>query len=393
MAFSFARTPDIRFGTKTFCELPKLIPGFGQKALLVIGGNSLQRSGRLSYLTERLENNNVLFEIYSVSGEPSPELIDSTVSQFKDKQIDVVVAIGGGSVVDAGKAISAMLKMEGSVLDYLEGVGDKQPTGQKVPFIAVPTTSGTGSEATKNAVISRVGKDGFKKSLRHDNYVPDLAVIDPEMMLSCPKNITAYCAMDAFSQLFESFVSTGSNAMTDALAYSGLQQIISNLFAAYDHGDTDLHARTAVAYAAMQSGITLANAGLCVVHGFASSIGGMFDIPHGVVCGTLLAAATDITIRELKRARVESPEAEQSLYKHAVVAQLITGNNLPDIDLVNQQMIETLYKWTDYLKIPKLSEFGVTLDDISRIAAVTGCKNNPIELTEKQLCEILHKRL
>jgi len=393
MAFSFSRTPDIRFGTKTSQELPAVIKRYGTRVLLVIGGESLSKSGRLWYFNETLKEHGVAVSEFSVKGEPSPEIIDTAVQQFHSENIDVVVAIGGGSVVDAGKAISAMLPSGEPVMDYLEGVGTKTHQGDKVPFVAVPTTSGTGSECTKNAVISRVGENGFKKSLRHDNFVPDVALIDPELTLGCPKHITAACAMDAFAQLFESFISTQSNAMTDALAWSGLQQMVKNIMPAYDRGATDLQARIGVAYAAMQSGLTLANAGLCVTHGFASSIGGMFDIPHGVLCGRILPAAIEITIRQLKRSRIESPEAEEMLYKHAVVAQLITCDNSPDIDAVNDQMIAKLYDWANYMQIPTLGEFGITDADLPKIAAATGCKNNPVFLTDSHLCEILAKSL
>ncbi len=328
---------------------------------------------------------------FSVKSEPSPPVIDNAVSRFREKCIDVVVAVGGGSVIDAGKAISAMLPSGEPVVDYLEGVGGKIHCGEKIPFIAIPSTSGTGSECTKNAVLSIVSSDGFKKSLRHDNFVPNVALIDPELMLGCPKEVTAYCAMDAFAQLFESFVSTKSNAMTDALAYSGLQQLVKNLLPVYDHGDTDLHARTAVAYAAMQSGLSLANAGLCVTHGFASSIGGLFDIPHGVICGRIIPAATEVTIRQLKRSRIESPEAEEMLYKHAIVAQLVTNSDSSDIDVVNDMMVNKLYDWNRYLNIPKLGEFGVQESDFKRIIDATNCKNNPIHLDKNSLLEILKK--
>ena len=393
MAFSFARTPDIRFGSKTSCELPEVVARYGTRILLITGGESLSKSGRLWYFNQTLTDHGMNVSIFSVAGEPSPNIVDEAVSKYYSEGIQVVVAIGGGSVLDAGKAISAMLPTGESVVDYLEGIGTKSHNGIKIPFVAIPTTSGTGSECTKNAVISRVGPGGFKKSLRHDNFVPDVALVDPELMLGCPKHITAACAMDAFSQLFESFVSTQAHAMTDALAYSGLQQMVKNMLPAYDHGSTDLQARIGIAYGAMQSGITLANVGLCVTHGFASSIGGMYTIPHGVICARILPAAVEITIRQLKRSKLESPEAEEMLYKHAIVAQLITGNNSADIDLVNEQMVQKIYDWVNYMQIPALGEFGITEANFENIASVTSCKNNPVHLNNSHLCEILAKSL
>lgn len=393
MAFTFSRTPAIHFGTKTTLELSKIASRYGSHALLVIGSASLEKSGRLLYYTDSLELRGMKVSTYSVKGEPSPEIINEAVNQFYDECVDVVISIGGGSVIDAGKAISAMLPSGESIINYIEGVGTKVYNGCKIPFIAIPTTSGTGSECTNNAVISKVGRNGFKRSLRHENLVPDVALVDPELTLSCPKSITAACSMDAFAQLIESFVSTQSNAMTDALAWSGLQQMIKNMIPAYNNGDVDLKARIGVAYGAMQSGLALTNAGLCVTHGFASSIGGMFDIPHGIVCGRLLPAALDVTIRELKRSQIESPEAEEMLYKHAVVAQLITGDNFSDIDTVNDKMITKLYDWVEYMELPRLAEYGISENDFMFIAGKTGCKNNPVQLTNEQLCEILSKAL
>ena len=184
--------------------------------------------------------------------------------------------------MDAGKSISAMLTKTESIKEYLEGIGTKKHDGKKMPFVAVPTTSGTGSEATKNAVISEIGGRGFKKSLRHDNFVPDSVVIDPRLMISCPQNVTAASGMDVFSQLIEGYLSTNSSPMTDALALSGLRYIKEGLLKSYETGD-DIDARGKVAYASYLSGVVLANAGLGTVHGFASPIGGYFDIPHGVV--------------------------------------------------------------------------------------------------------------
>ena len=274
--------------------------------LVVTGSKSFLSSPHRQSLLRMVRTDSIsLFEC-SLRGEPTVDQIDDLVSDFRGKGVGMVVAIGGGSVVDSGKAVSAMLTVQGSVRDFLEGVGTKAHPGEKVPFVAVPTTAGTGSEATKNAVIRGNGDLLFKKSLRHENFVPDAAIIDPELMLSCPPDITAACGMDAFTQLLESYVSTKATPMTDALAFSGLQHLKEALLPVSTTEGTNIHHRTAMAYGALLSGITLANAGLGVVHGLAGPLGGLMEIPHGLVCGMLVAAASAMNIRLLEREKTKA---------------------------------------------------------------------------------------
>ena len=272
MDFSVLLPGQILFGPGRLSDLPQLISSYGKKVLLVTGRSSFPDSEKWPYLSNRLNQDKIVFEIVRITGEPSPAVIDDTAREYRSFDPDVVVSIGGGSVLDAGKAISAMIPVEGTIRNYLEGVGDGSiHSGEKIPFIAIPTTAGTGSEATKNAVISEVGANGFKKSLRHNNFIPDVALVDAELTLSSPEHTTAWSGMDAFTQLLESYLSTTSNPMTDAIAWSGLEHISQYLERVVEDG-SDLVARTGMAYAAMCSGITLANAGLGVIHGFASSI-------------------------------------------------------------------------------------------------------------------------
>ncbi|MFW9823665.1 MAG: iron-containing alcohol dehydrogenase, partial [Candidatus Thorarchaeota archaeon] len=209
--FSLARMPYIIFGPGKLNELFGLINKFGDCLLFVIGKNSLKTSGKWEEIVSISSHKSFNYSMVSIAGEPSPELIDDSAGKYRDKNIDVVIAIGGGSVIDAGKAISAMIPKKDSIRNYLEGVGSKVHDGKKIPFVAIPTTSGTGSEATKNAVISEIGPNGFKKSLRHDNLIPNIAIIDPELMISCPPAISASCGMDAFTQLLEAYVSPKGN--------------------------------------------------------------------------------------------------------------------------------------------------------------------------------------
>jgi len=343
------------------------------------------RAGRLFDL---FGSSGIAFQHLPVRNEPSPETVDETVLKFIGEEIDAVVSIGGGSVIDAGKAISAMLGKTGSVREYLEVVGDKEHPGTKVPFIAVPTTSGTGSEATKNAVISQVGMDGFKRSLRHDNLVPDVAIVDPELTLSCPPEITAAAGMDCFTQLTEAYLSTKANPYTDALALEGIRAIKRSLVRSYTHGD-DIDARSDMSFAALTSGICLANAGLGAVHGLAGTIGAIYDIPHGVVCGTLMAVANEMTVRELRIISRVHP----SLKKYAVLGRIFSGSHGKGDDYNIDSFIGYLHEITDRLDLPRLSGYGIGTEDLAVISAKSDVKNNPAELPLGVLSEILARRL
>ncbi len=300
ISFNIGRLPQTYFAKGAIVTLPKHARQFGRHILLVTGSQSLEKSGKLNDIVTMLSDEGIHIERVAVSGEPSPELVDDVVKRFTGKDIDVVVSIGGGSVIDAGKAISAMIPVGNGVTDYLEVIGTKQHSGVKVPFIAVPTAAGTGSEATKNAVLSKTGKNGFKRSLRHDNFVPTVAIIDPELMVGCPGNVTAASGLDALTQLIESYVSTQANPFTDALAASGIAKIGQSLLPLCVQNEDTVFHRANMAYGAYISGITLAHAGLGVVHGLASPLGALFAIPHGVACGTLLAVCTKATIKKLQ---------------------------------------------------------------------------------------------
>ncbi len=389
-AFKIARIPEIIFGAGKIEMLGRLAAGYGKTAILVTGEGHLKKSGHFDHVVKILHDAGLYIIAISFQNEPSPDFIDSVVMEHADRQVDVVVAVGGGSVVDAGKAISAMLLQEKRVKTYLEGVGTGEPhDGRKLPFIAVPTTSGTGSEATKNAVLSSVSEDGFKKSLRHDNFVPDVALIDPELMLSLPADVTASTGMDAVVQLLEAWVSSQANPMTDALAWSGLEHAARSFLQAAGDGAGNVEVRADMAYAALMSGIALANAGLGVVHGFASVIGGYFRIPHGVVCGTLFAPAVETTILNLLEEDISHP----ALAKYARAGSLLSGQEEFDIHKGCKLLVDTLHRWTSDLKIPPLGAYGVEEFHIPMIVNETGLKNNPSHLSRQQLEEVLRKRI
>lgn len=386
--FSFARLPLICFGGGKINALPGIITNYGKSVLLVTGARSFMNSRRAGLLFDQFGSTGIAFQHIPVRNEPSPETVDETVLKFRGKEINVVVSIGGGSVIDAGKAISAMLGKTGSVTEYLEVVGDKEHPGTKVPFIAVPTTAGTGSEATKNAVISQLGKDGFKRSLRHDNLVPDAAIVDPELTIDSPPDITAAAGMDCFTQLSEAYLSTKSNEYTDALALEGIRAIKRSLVRSYTHGD-DIDARSDMSFAALTSGICLANAGLGAVHGLAGTIGAIYDIPHGVVCGTLMAVANEMTVRELRIISRVHP----SLKKYAVLGRIFSGSQRKGDDYHIDSFIGFLHEITDRLDLPRLAAYGIVTEDLAVIAAKSDVKNNPAELPVGIMSEILARRL
>lgn len=386
--FRLARTPQILFGSGTLTDLPAIVAGYGSSLVLVTGEKSFAASPQAGRLYEQLSTRGVKIHHVTISGEPSPAIIDEAVNRMKKSGISLVVSIGGGSVMDAGKAISAMLTTDGSVTDYLEVVGEKEHPGTKVPFIAVPTTSGTGSEATKNAVISQVGKDGFKRSLRHDNFVPDAAIVDPELTLKCPPEITAAAGMDCFTQLTEAYLSTKANEYTDALALQGIMAIKRSLLRSYTHGD-DIDARSDMSFAALTSGICLANAGLGAVHGVAGTIGALFDIPHGVVCGTLMAGANEENVRELRKGK----NGEAALRKYAILGRLFSDTAIKSDSYYVDFFLDYLRAITYLLELPGLGSYGLTGDDLPAITAQSDVKNNPVSLSAEQLEEIIIRRL
>ncbi|MEW6679174.1 MAG: iron-containing alcohol dehydrogenase [Pseudomonadota bacterium] len=392
MNFTIARLPRIDFGPGALSRLPARIADYGKHALIVTGARSFSSGPHWAPMISALTAQGVAWELVHVEGEPSPALVDQIVVRFRQQQIDCVVGVGGGSALDAAKAIAGLLKPGNSVLDHLEGVGPELPyRGPTTPFIAVPTTAGTGSEATKNAVLSVQGEQGFKKSFRDDQLVAEWAIVDPDLLANCPPAVVAANGMDALTQLLESYVSTRANPMMDALAISGLERVRSALLAWYENqGDLATH-RADMAYAALLSGITLANVGLGSVHGLASPLGAFFPIPHGVVCGTLVAEACRINIAALK----DRAPASAALAKYAHLGCILAGQSMAE-DAAHQTLVEILTDWTHRLQLPRLGAFGVTEADIPRIVAHSrgsSMKTNPIELTDTEIGTLVLARL
>lgn len=386
--FIFSRLPVIHFGPAKIDNLATIAAGYGRSALLVTGSASFIASPMGEKVLKSLAEKGIRVRKVQVTGEPSPAVVDKAVSENRAPMPDVVIAIGGGSALDAGKAISAMLLPGGNLKDYLEGVGTREHPGQKVPFIAVPTTAGTGSEATKNAVISEVGSNGFKKSLRHENFVPDVAVVDPLLTVTCSPEITAASGMDCFTQLTEAYLSTKANPMTDALALKGIEAVARSLPEAFRDGK-NTGARAGMSFAALLSGICLANAGLGAVHGFSSAVGAIYEVPHGIVCGTLMAKANEVNVRALRRDR----SADRALARYSEMGKIVLGEEGRTEDYYIDGFIDYLFRLTDELRLPPLGRFGVMKADIPGICMNTDLKNNPVKLTQEELAEIVESRI
>jgi len=403
MPFTITALPKLSIGSGAIDQVPAEIQRFGNRVLIVTGSKSFLHAAAWPKLKAQLKTSTIDYTVLSIPGEPSPEHIDEAVARFKDENFDVVLGIGGGSALDAAKAIAGLLKPGNSVMDHLEGVGPERPyQGPATPFIAVPTTAGTGSEATKNAVLTRHGQGGFKKSFRDDMLMARTALIDPDLLTTCPKSITAANGMDAFTQLLESIVSTRSNPMTEALAWSGLDHFNQGFWDMWltspqnagdkgDYTERAAKARSHMAYASLMSGICLAQTGLGSVHGLAQPLGSLFSIPHGVVCGTLVAEATDINIHAL----IDRAPQSSALSHYARVGQLLAGGTVNGNDAL-EALVRYLKDWTERLHLPRLSEYGVRTDDIAAIVANSrgsSMLTNPIRLSDAEISELVRRRI
>jgi alcohol dehydrogenase class IV len=386
--FQFAGTPKIIFGPGSADSIHKWIGNHGKSMLVVTGSNAYLTNSEIARLIKSLENAPVPVSYARIGNEPSPSDIDAILSENRKDIPDMVMAIGGGSVIDAGKAVSAMLPLEGNTRDYLEGVGTKSHPGIKKFFVAVPTTAGTGSEATYNAVISETGKNGFKRSLRHEKLLPDIAVVDPRLLLACPPHVTAQSGMDAFTQLIESYLSLKSNPITDALALKGIGYIHKSLKLSFEDG-SNLNARTEMSMAALFSGITLSGAGLGLVHGFASSVGGFADIPHGVVCGTLMGIINRFTVDAL----LAQSGTTESHMKYAALGRVFSGSLDKSTAWYMKYAASYIESLADFFKIPPLGQFGISEADLSQIAANTDHKAHPVTFSNEVLVEMLRERM
>jgi alcohol dehydrogenase len=391
--FSIARLPRIEFGSGTFSRTAELTGQFGRRALIVTGARSFPASERWHQLLQQFSTLGISYEHVSIDGEPSPEVVDDAVTEYAAANIEVVIGIGGGSAMDAAKAIAGLLRVKQSVMDFLEGVGPEMPyKGPAVPLIAVPTTAGTGSEATKNSVLSRQGSAGFKKSFRDDKLVAEIAIVDPDLLSTCTGDVIAANGMDALTQLIESYVSIKANVFNDALGISGLRAARDGLVSLYQSEGADAQARERMAYASLISGINLAQTGLGSVHGLASPLGAFYPIPHGVVCGTLVAAATEMNINAMFDRETDNP----ALDRYARVSEVLAQRRFKSRDQALEQLVQLLRQWTEDLMLQGLSGYGLKHKDIDHVVAHSrgsSMKTNPIVLTDEEIKAILIERM
>ncbi|WP_169972935.1 iron-containing alcohol dehydrogenase [Tautonia rosea] len=383
MIFEFATAGRILFGLGKAAMLPSLASDLGQRALVVLGGAERGRDG----LTAGLAEVGIASVVVAVSGEPTTHQVDEATQLARDERCDLVIAQGGGSVLDAGKAVAALLGNPGEVLDYLELVGKGQPLQQPgVPFLAVPTTAGTGTEVTRNAVLD-VPEHRVKASLRSPYLLARLAVIDPELTVSMPPKITAFTGMDALTQLIEPFVSNAANPITDGICREGLARAARSLARAFEDG-SDLSAREDMALAALCGGIALANARLGAVHGFAGVLGGATGHPHGAICARLLPI-----VMETNLCAITQRGDPAILDRFAEVARTLTGD--PEAEALDG--VAWVRARCEDFQIPGLGEAGLSSDDCDWIIPIaqraSSMKGNPVALTDAELCAILEEAL
>jgi alcohol dehydrogenase class IV len=378
MRFEFATAARIVFGPGSAKELPAIARESGRHPLVVTGRDS----GRFARLTGDG------CEFLAVAGEPTVGIVRDGVTRVREHGCDVVISLGGGSAIDAGKAIAIMAANSGEPLDYLEVVGRGQPIERAgLPYIAVPTTAGTGSEVTRNAVLGSP-EHGVKASLRSPMMLARVAVIDPELTLGLPPEVTASTGLDALTQCIEPYVSARANAMTDLFALEGMRRIAASLVTAVGRGE-DRAARESMSFAALLGGLSLANAGLGVVHGFAAPVGGMVDAAHGAVCAAILPHGMAVNIGAL---RARAPEHD-ALRRYCEVARVLTGR----AGALAEDGVEWVRELCRAVGILPLGALGVRAEQapelVTKAANSSSMKANPIVLTPAELTEVLERAL
>ncbi len=384
MRFEFATATRIVFGSGALPEVGPIAAEMGKRALVVTG----RTTGRATPLLDILAKLGIDTVTFSVVGEPTTEVARLGTQRAREADCDLVIGFGGGSALDTGKAIAALLTNPDDPLDYLEVIGRGNPLTQRsAPYIAIPTTAGTGAEVTRNAVLASP-EHRVKVSLRSPLMLPRLALVDSQLTHSVPPEVTASTGLDALAQVMEPYVSKRANPLTDALCREGMRRAARSLRQAYQEGDNSL-AREDMALTSLLSGLALANAGLGAVHGFAGPIGGTFPAPHGALCGRLLPYVMAVNVRALQ----ERSAGSEALRRYDEIAQVLTGSPGATAD----EGVAWVQDLCDVLQVPSLASYGLTANDFSTLtekASVAGSmRGNPIQLTPDEMEEILIRAL
>ncbi|MBW2056626.1 MAG: iron-containing alcohol dehydrogenase [Deltaproteobacteria bacterium] len=384
MRFEFATSTRIVFGPGTMEEVVPLVAEMGKRALVVVG-RTLERAAPL---LERLNKGGIESVTYHVVGEPTITTAHAGVELARRSGCDSVVGIGGGSVLDTGKVVAALLTNRGELMDYLEVIGRGQKLAERpAPYTAIPTTAGTGAEVTRNAVLTSP-EERVKVSMRSPLMLPRLAVVDPALTCSMPPAVTASTGLDAFTQLMEAFVSIQANPLTDALCREGLRRAASSLQRAYEDG-SNTGAREDMSLASLFSGMALANAKLGAVHGLAGPLGGLLGAPHGAICARLLPYVMEANVRCLQIRGSDS----QGLARYREIARILTGRDTAEVG----EGVRWVKDLTVRLKVPGLSELGLREKDfpivVERSQKASSMRGNPLPLRDSELEEILRRAL
>jgi len=382
--FEFATAQRVVFGAGTLREAGPLARGFGARALVVTG----RSPERAAPLLDLLAAHQVEAVVFPLAGEPTTRAVAAGVERARREDCAFLIAFGGGSAIDAGKAIAVLLTNGGELDDYLEVIGRGKPLTQPAaPCIAIPTTAGTGAEVTRNAVIASP-EHRLKASLRSVLMLPRVAVVDPELTYGLPPAVTASTGLDALTQLIEPYVSTRANPMTDALCLEGMRRVARSLSCAFADG-RDAAAREDMALAALFSGLALANAGLGAVHGLAAPAGGMIPVPHGAACAALLPHAMETNLKALRQRQPNS----NALPRHDQIARVLTGRP----DAAAEDGVAWVRDLTRALAIPPLRAYGLTEDQLPTLvdnaAQASSMKANPVPLTREEMLGILQRAL
>jgi alcohol dehydrogenase class IV len=384
MRFEFATAGRIIFGQGTHEETGSLAGEFGKRALVVHGS----KAARTKPLLASIDAANIEYSCFEVRDEPTVEHIADGVNQAHLAESEIVIGFGGGSVIDSAKAIAGLVTNPGAIMDYLEVIGKgRQLSVQGLACVAIPTTSGTGAEVTRNSVLASL-EHRVKVSLRSPFLLPRLAIVDPLLTIDLPPSVTASTGLDALTQLIEPYVSIRANPVTDGFCLEGMRRIARSLRQAYEQGD-DLKAREDMALASLLGGLSLANAGLGAVHGFAAPIGGMFHAPHGAVCAALLPWVTEVNLRAMR----ERANDSESLSRYDSVGKILTGSE----KATAVDGIRWITQLGKILQIAGLRTYGVTESDIptlvEKASKASSMKANPVVLTRDELTEALQAAL